>query len=485
MSEHQGTIIYRIKNKLVPKALVDLILAKHPHSIVGYALRQGESVNLVTETGGNINQWDSINALQEAAPDCNILFMLMHYPAKYHEEDEQPFTMLWDKDNNPLLVGCATGKFDNFIPAASDHSNEYFMFNKWLIPKIKKLYEYADKDLSKLFNELNDPLTKQDFDNACRNGSTIALLSATGREMMFYDHQDHAKHTNFDWGYATDSFGYKEAEAVVAQPITKAVGSMFKKKIIGEAAQKVPDSRPIIAAVEPVKTETRIPDNVAGTEYCKPPPKDMSRNKQKSYWHNRLGFLPKDWEDFPTHYKMPIKDFKDLPAANVNTARTAEDKVDTSGTGVTTETLPIMSPKIIESINHDFNKVLDKNSGVVPLDPEKIQEEEDKHPTFGEATGLGFDSTDKWPFATILSLCEKYPKGAAILLCNYRAADLARIEEAAGTANEAIEAEAVESAEPPITDGLLMGEPEKKAVTALTQKVTHSHGIVKKKRIVA
>ena len=117
---------------------------------------------------------------------------------------------------------------------------------------------------------------------------------------------------------------------------------------------------------------------------------------------------------------MVLKDFKDLPKA-IASVEPIQQPVKKA---VTEERLPLMSPKVVESVVEDF-KELDKSSNRLPVSPADIQLLEHENPSFWEKTGIPRDTTDTWPFETFLDLAQKYPKAAAILACNYRADSLA------------------------------------------------------------
>lgn len=438
MSAHKGTIVRISAGHMLPNAYAEKLLKANP-SAVGYAFRDGDDKFVSVESGGGLFDVKQIEEINDAFKDNEMFMMFMNYPEKFKEEDLQPFTLLKNDKGSPVLVGFATGKFNNFIPSGSDHSNEYFMFNRWLIPKLNRIYEDKGKDIAKMMAELNDPIVKQDFDNICTAGGSLILLAGNGQMHTTLNEENRRK---FVWGETTDHLGYSESTGLdgpdqVATPIEKKTPSFLAKKKAKEA-----EAAPPIIAPEPLpapaKTASAAYPQDTGTEYIpvKVPEAIWNSNKAiKKFLQNALGHLPKNWSDFKTAewrkkkelpYKAPvekpavIKDLKDLKnvtevkhIASTEPIKQPEQKQSFLA--------PIMPAKIKEAVASDFGKVLDKNSLTIPLNPTKIQEEEDKFESFWEGSGISRDVTDRWDDQTICDLCLKYPMAAFILLKNYRA----------------------------------------------------------------
>lgn len=393
---------------------------EHNKNGLGFAVHDGKEPTIAFERG--LGPWDlqTIKGIQETYQDYGVIFNLMNLTDKNKEDDVQPFVILGD-EQNPVLVGFAEGDFFNFIASGSDHANEYFLFNKFLIPKIRKLYDSLNGELSFLLKELNDPVTKQDMVNTCGPNGTIVLLANTGETLMF---DNNALKREYEWGVVSKHYGYEEATKT-----SKVMEFLKKKKAEAKVpiiADTKPIEQPIVKKDTPAIVETK-PDTAvrpdSGTEWVefKPGPEISKKKLKKLYRRYNLGTLPSNWEERPIIRYKPspsLKSLKDLAKAMVVKPKEKPEPA------VTDKMLPVLSPKVIESIiadlGEDGEKDLDNNSRqIFKLD--EITAYVEEHDDFEEATGINNKTSDMYDVSKVGFLAFKYPMAMLILGLNWRA----------------------------------------------------------------
>jgi hypothetical protein len=407
----EATIIFRKAGQKIPDIFLNKALEIHSAGI-GYATASNKSI--VLERGAGTFSAKDIHDICEAAKEHDVLFWL--FEGKYLEDDLQPFVCM-GTENEPKIVGMAEGKFMNFIPTASDHSNEYFLFNKYINVKIESL---KLTDIDALFNNFGSDLFKMELTNSCGERGTIVLLGNSGRYIVF---EKNDLKREYSWGWSSNHHGYTEEKVLTDAPAprqTMKLGGKLKQ-ITSMIGRPIASTEPIKPPpVEPPKADTATIVPVTTMPKMYTPPRSISNNALKHEYRKNLGYLPGNWKDRPT-LPIPegivkpriIKDFSELPKDLASDAATPIEKPKD-------DFVPVMTPLVIEAVKEKYEKNLDKNSQVIP-DPEKILADQKKWPTFWEATGIEENITDAYDDRTLYNLCIDYPFAAFVLLKNYRA----------------------------------------------------------------
>jgi hypothetical protein len=399
----QSTIVFCGAGQKMPDAFVDKVRKDRPS---GLGIMSAGKTGMTIEKGTNDITTKDIQDIREMVKDQD-LYLWFFKGEGFLEDDVQPFVCIGN-ENEPHVAGMSSGKFLNFIPTASDHTNDYFLFNKYIIPKIMAL---KTDDLTVLFNTFTSDLWRIELTNSCGQHGTIVLMTSKG-DNIYYDKNDLRR--MYTWGWSSDHHDYVEEKPAETKPALK-LGSKFKS-MIGRPIASTEPIKPTVTPPPAPPTETKIPEPVGEQTYT--PPKGLSNNALKQAYRHNIGSLPPNWRDRPTmpipqsfSPKRIVKSFTEIP----KDVATPIEKVPM----VTDEFMPILSPDVIESVKHDFEKNLDKSSQVIP-DPEKMLQDMAKWPSFWEATGISEDITDGWDDKTLYSLCVKYPKAAFLLMKNYR-----------------------------------------------------------------
>lgn len=444
-----SVIAYKAKGLLLPEPFMQRALKDA--KAVGYALKDGSSLCVEWANGVNEAFIKDLVETQKAFEDDPMMFVFMD---KVISGEEQPYAIVADANKDFLLAGFAEGKFRNFIPTAGDdgHTNEWWMFNKYLKPKLTKMHTQVG--LHSMWDELQDDVIKAELEGLGDTaGGTLVLFDSNGREMCFTNSD---KFRKFSWGYASDHLDIAEADE------HKTTDTAVEEEIVGEtrvqklkrlkAAKAAAEAAaPIIAGAQQSETTGKTEQTSSatypadtGTEYMNitPPDEITSNNKLKQWYqttslkYSGYSHLPKEWKErVALRCKKPVtlvkptvvKDFKEIPKdkieeikSNTKPIASTEPIKQPEKKGVAEEVLPIISPKVKEAVSEEFgDKILDKNSMEIPLNPEKLQEEEKKFPTYWEATGISRDITDRYSDEARRDLCRKYPDAAAVLLKNY------------------------------------------------------------------
>lgn len=310
------------------------------------------------------------------------------------DTDVQPYTVLVDTENNPTVMLFAAGDFNTFAEPASTFSEEFMASNKYIIPKLKKIYANCGQDLSKFYNELNDPMTKMELTN-CITGSGALTLLVKDHTLMTFDKQSGG--SQFPWGWVSNTYGYTEAPPKAAEPapVKSAVKSMFgNRKGLSKAIAStepvtpikppVPDTAVPPPEVKPEKVEG--PKEPGETEHklVEPPP-GIHGDAKRRWFNDNCLFVPNNW------YKPGVK----APYDPIKAAKNAKKE-----TPVVTKDLKELKDKIEEKAAKPFTpdpsrikriqgfiSTLDANGFTNLVDVKQLQAVEAKHPTFFDLTG--------------------------------------------------------------------------------------------------
>lgn len=308
-----------------------------------------------------------------------------------NETDVQPYTVLVDKEDNPTVLMFLSGDFNSYAEPASTYSEEYMASNKYIIPKLKKIFANVGQDLDKFYGELNDPMTKTELTN-CITGSGAITLLVQGHTLMTFDKQSGG--SQFPWGWVSDPYGYTEtppkAAAPEPKPVKQAVKSMFgqRKGLSKPIASTEPVTQPKPATAVPAPPAQ--PDNKEGpkepseTEHklVEPPP-GVHGDAKRRWFNDNCLFVPNNW------YKAGVKAPYDPVKAAKNAKRTEpvrdlkdlKEKIEEKASKPFTP-----DPNRIKKVQ-GFITTLDANGFTNSVDVKQLQAVEAKHPTFFELTG--------------------------------------------------------------------------------------------------
>jgi hypothetical protein len=444
----RGIIILKKRELLIPEAYMEKVLKEYPH---GLSFATARKTGIVLERNEGSFELKDVMDLQQNLVDDET-FMWFMDAEKFHQEDVQPFVLIGKDDDNADIVAFADGTFPNFIPTASDHTNEYFLFNKYIIPKLHSL---GGENFDAIFNNLGNDIVKMELQGICGDRGTIVLLAKNGRNMVF-DKNDLKR--EYEWGWTTHHLDYEEKSVELPKSVVEQA-KQLGKKLMGKADDRAP-SKPIASVVpiqQPPKTETAIPQEQTVVRKFKPPP-GTSRKAAKKLYKRITGMLPLDWKEMPEveYKKTVLKSFEELKDIDKSKYATLVEGP-----------IPISNPKLIASVQGDDQFAMDKKSQVVP-DPERTLEERGKVPSFWEEfTNLPKNWTDEWKWDKFRDFAGKYPLAMAKLAWSYRNEDLFGEEpdETEGSAESVEAPEVVAKETPAIVERPAVVRPARKSIS--------------------
>jgi hypothetical protein len=380
---------------------------------------------------------------QKAFQEYPVVLYLGSASKDYSPDIQQPFVLLGPVED-PLMVGFLDGDFKNYEDKANPkHTGEYICVQRYLKPKLEKLFRLCGNDLSKLVEEINADDFETDMDRTYGIHGTVVLLTATGECFEF------AKNTNqqnYPWGWTSQNYGYTEEEPAKMEP-TPAVRQSNLLKLKAAVAEKKTAPSNVVKLTQPTVdngTNEPPPGRDASTCVLLKPPKNITKSKNRKRWYKSFGgFVPNNWQQCPAVWVLkedavkagsgrldnPATSFQDakLAAALDNSSNAAlhpdastvaenddddeDDEADATGTksvdvdheaieaaadaAITTplhEKLPVIDPQELisfkgwyKSKEYDSLKALHQQQ---IGDPTKFAELESKIPNFVTALGM-------------------------------------------------------------------------------------------------
>lgn len=436
-SSQTGCILHRKAGTYPPNDLLERILKENPTAWGAATVNEGA---LQINSEATPTTLKELQATFEALPDTDITFYFCNSPTALSTKDMSPYILVATpsaedpEEENPQIVAFIRGNFPAHVKAGSSHPPEYHLVNDVLMPKFDGLYEMADGDLDKIMTNLMKPHFKKEMLlNSVAEG-TITVVAANGVSMTF-DQGDTGK--EFPWGWVSDTYGYGEEKVEAPKPEKKK--GLFSRSTVREAAPKPP----ITTAVEPPKTDTTVIKNYSVKKWA--PQAHYSRKDRKNAYKMRIGYAPKGWENNievdvyvgPDNKIMTFAEVKALgPQALgvIQLAKNPEKEKDYDAAGVkhgdtlpaespqvTTDILPIMSPKSREGVNDirnkdNYKKIISENA-VVISDPKQAEGFETKFVDFAKQMGAKtMQEFACWDFEMRYNLAKTNPQAAAVML---------------------------------------------------------------------
>lgn len=399
-------------NATVPPALLLKLLSEN-RSALSFTVREGTSIdvekfNEVDSVEDELKEWQGI--LEKTKANYRTL-CLMAFPEKFQPHEVQPWTILKDSKDKPLLLLACEGDFPKF--AKEGHSEFFTLVNDHLGPKIEGLYKLLGNDPKKLMDHLRSKDFAADLDLLCGHRGVFEFMPAEGEP---FAHGNNEIGGEYDWGRASNIYGYTEAvqEAGTAKPVAEP--EKKRSKYADDTAPAVapvakppaadPPARPIekVAAELPKKRRIDVPRNLHG-------------KRKKAFIRDALGTLPDTWDSMTfieVDMETTVKSLADLNKTAVGPVKDMVAKEPTL--------IPVISGPQQAAVVGFIKKHLDGNSNRVE-NPLEIQKIESKLAVFTEVAGLttGLDDLDSWPTSVMLAFVKEHPEAAWLAILEYRA----------------------------------------------------------------
>jgi hypothetical protein len=248
-----GVSIVREKGKLIPADYLALLEKDH---------KAGFSTTIVAPSGVKLWVRKSMGAFpakeademqkHDGFKDKTIVVHYAHSNSTLLEEDLQPFVLVENEDNTPVLAVLLDGDFSGFADEKSSHTAEALCVQKAIAPRIEKLIRLTDGDLDKIMDELADAVTAQDWANFMLGSrGSILVLCSNGRIQTITVEGD-TSCKKFDWGWVSNTHGYGDAPKSFADQLANDVSGkpVNKGKPLLKLATKGP--KVTVASTDPL-----------------------------------------------------------------------------------------------------------------------------------------------------------------------------------------------------------------------------------------
>lgn len=478
---HKELICFADKDKTLHPSFIAAALKKYPSSM-GIALVDPADGTLSTDVALNPTV-DAVLKTSTTFTQPGVLFSFGNHPSGTLEEDNQPFLILMDEQNNALMFAFVTGSYPGSMRKDSAHSEAYHYVTDFMKPKFEQLYDILGKDLSKLVALCDKQYIRNDLMNGAVGPSCVTLIFSDGSIKTYVKDLEPSE---FAFGWTTDDCDYKEniGDYPAKEEEKKLPAALMRKAkslISGgdktppkepEKAGAPPQSRKVEEPVKPAvqKTDTaplNLPEDLElpaghslgadGNVYWTPPAELHHKQLKKGY--NRVvGFLPNnpkgEWTKRPTVPLTPqkvadlcrrlphLKAAMEAKARSVknatstqkpvqaaapasNTKPTAQQKPSTEFVSTTTEKIvPITTDPVTEKVLENFmptaKRFIDPHSNEI-FDPRALQEQEERLSVYAKALGIdGVNATVRWPPEVLRLLGQKSLDALVDLALDYR-----------------------------------------------------------------
>lgn len=417
--EYSMSIVTVKPNETVPKALLIKLFSEN-RSAMGLVVRDGTSIDIerFTTMVSVEDEVEEMIGILDKTKKLHRQINLHALPEKFEAYEVQPWTILKDSKDKPILLVSCEGDFFKF--AKKGQSEFFTLVNDHLGPKIEDLYKLLGNDPKKLMEYLRGKVFADDLALLHGERGVFEFMPAEGEP---FAHGTNKIGLEATWGRASNVYGYTEAvqEAGTAEPEAPK-RSKYASDDPAPAKEPVvipPKADPPVTPIEKVAAE--LPK-----KFRQEIPRNLHGKRKKSYIrdlylkHTGKEDLPVDWDNM-THFEV------DMPTtvnslADLGKTALAEVKDMKGKAPVENAPIPVISGAEQAAVTAFIKKYLDGNSNRVE-NPLEIQKIEAKLPVFTEVAGQaeGLDFFDTIRSDILKNLVEERPQSAWLLILEYRA----------------------------------------------------------------
>lgn len=389
-------ILIKHAGHIIPRPMVERMLKLHT-SFLGTAMpipaHEDNAAEFLVEHMTDLPTVDEFMEVQEANKD--LLSGVFFGEAKdgVNAEDYQPFTLVADANNKPLVTAMVEGEYYQEKHKDSKFSGEYHMVNDILIPSVMDLWENCGGELPKLIEKMKRPVFKAIVDSQSINRGVVVVITQDGQVLKF--EKGNTLGATFNEFWASNKLGYEEKssqEAAIEKP--SRVG--FVRRAVAAVTPAVVVAKPV---PEPVKADTAV---VPPRPKIKPH-EDLikkSGNKLKGFYENNCVSVPNNWREGPEAEANDAYIAKNAGKWRKADEALEEVKKKVLGVPVKPEEkkpfVPIITPKTKDMINDLIKsaKVQALLSENRVLDPAKAETR--KLGSFSEQQGIPIEDMFRW-----------------------------------------------------------------------------------------
>lgn len=409
-------------NETVPDALLIKLFSEN-RSAYGLVVREGTVIN--------IEKFDEQDSVEEEVTEMRDIFnrTKSHYrqiclsalPEKFDKSEIQPWVILKDSKDQPILLVSCEGDFSKHT---KEGQSEFFtLVNDYLGPKIEGLYKMVGNDPKKLMDYLRSKEFATDLEQVYGHRGVFEFMPAEGEP---FAHGKNELGLEAQWGRASNVYGYTETVLEAGTAEVKPVEGSKRSKYASD--EPAPAQEPV--AIPPKADPPKAPIEKVAAELPKKRrieiPRNLHGKRKKAFVRDALGFLPDDWDSMSfieVDMETTVNSLADLSKTAAAAPKDMRGKDPELKSNVTeNQPVPVISGAEQAAVNAFIKKYLDGNSNRVE-NPLEIQKIEAKLPVFTEVAGQtqGLDFFDSVRADILKNLVEERPQSAWLLILEYRA----------------------------------------------------------------
>ena len=403
-------LVLKDYNKCWSAAVVDLKNSK------AGAIIKKETPPSLTE----INDFRALCSAEGDQPNLALVYWFAKSDKPIHEDDYQPFVVLKDEEDNPLVIAFVSGALKRYQGEGSAISNEFYYSMEYLQTQMEMLYEQTGKDIEKLDNVLDRDAVEKSLNKSLGNDPATMFLVIADEARSCRAYGSSEKLNEFDWGFTSDRLGWEEVpfEEEKSAKVEEKKPLSFAERLA--AKESKPAAAPVTKSTTTVSVGSGPSDKLRPPKGATPdshpqwftqfPPSKVQHAKKKDverYYEKLCGKAPNNAMECPWMQRLspaqsgistePIKSFEGL-------TKIANTEPVSKSSGP-----PVLTAQDTKWLNEQFIPEYFDAANKKIKNPFTYTEVEDKYPTLQEVTGLG-DVMLGMPTVARERLLKEHPK---------------------------------------------------------------------------
>lgn len=415
-------------NETVPDALLIKLFSEN-RSAMGLVVRDGTSIDIekFAEMDSVEDEVKEMRGILENTKKHHRMLCLSALPAGFNKAEIQPWVIIKDSKDKPILVVACEGDFPKHC-LVKDQSEFFTLINDYLGPKIESMFKLLGNDPKKLMDYLRSKDFAAELELVYSERGVFEFMPAEGEP---FAHGKNKIGLEATWGRASNVYGYTEAvlEAGTAEPPAEAPKrSKYAsddpapaKEPVADPPKADPPKTPIekVAAELPKKRRIDIPRNLHGK-------RKKAFIRDLYLQHEGKERCPPEWDSMTyveVDMQTTVKSLADLDKTAVGQVKDMKGDAPILKSNVSENMpVPVISGPQQANVTAFIKKFLDGNSNRV-TNPLEIQKVEAKLAVFTEVAGLttGLDDLDTWPTSILATFVKEHPEAAWLAILEYRA----------------------------------------------------------------
>lgn len=241
-----GIIVVIKPDQLLPAAFREVVLKECPHGF-SYSVAEG---NNVLESGFFDTKGEKPEEIIKTLDEMNTKFKSKKLVLFFNRMEDppelcqQPYPILTSKAGSLLINAFADGEFGKYSGDKEYDPGTAFIM-RFFGDEVNRKYEECGKNLDKLFNELQ----REDYRTTLwpyMEPRGCVILHDTRGQVLTLSRSNGKDYASYDWGFASNSLGYKEEKLEEPQEDVMPEGLSFmeQRKWLAEHKTKPAAAKP-------------------------------------------------------------------------------------------------------------------------------------------------------------------------------------------------------------------------------------------------